>query len=219
MAQHIASLTNTATFNITFAAVCFWETGPRADHSRIISFEKNTEVSPQNVITEFCKMLNKQPAGEQVVYKNHDFGVLYQAKSNPEADFIWDLIRALYLNEPFPAPTDIRLSLAFSRLGELADLALEQIDQVSNPKMQSIAVSILDQIDNLIEQVGQLEPSIAPIVRWFQTEKLRMGPADLNSVLETTRTLFRNLVTIAKLYDVNTRIKENGGLSEATWKS
>jgi ADP-heptose:LPS heptosyltransferase len=219
MAQHIASMTNTPTLNISFASVRFWETGPRAPRSCVLWFESRANVDVQRIAAAGIRMLSNQAIDAPCILRTDAPGVLYDLVGYQDDDFSWELTRALYMNHPFPMTEVGSVRLAFLRLAELATLGLEQVEKVKVQKTQTIAVNILNQVDAMIEQVGRLEPQVGPVVRWFQTEKLRIGPEDFKIVVEKTRLAFDRLLQIAKLYEMNKRLNEQYNRQELTWKS
>src|SRR5690606_777425 len=97
----------------------------------------------------------------------------YTETSGKKDCFDWDLLRALYMGADFPPPPSELFLLGLRRLNEVSDLALEQIETIEKNPGNTIAVSILEQSDILMDQIMSLVPDVAPIVRWFQTEKIR----------------------------------------------
>ncbi|MCB0349609.1 MAG: glycosyltransferase family 9 protein [Bdellovibrionales bacterium] len=218
VALHVASLTATPSLNISFASVRFWETGPRAPRSRVLWFEDSRHISSERVAAELQLLLAHKPASSFSIEKIEEFGVLYKLNGYQEASFSWELVRALYMNIEFPIIDSVTIRHGFMRLGELATLGLDQMSAIQNPETRSIAIGILDEIDSLVHQVGQFVPEIGPVVRWFQTEKLRIGPASMNEVLATTRTIFEKLRDICQIYELNQTFNEQLPREDLTWK-
>lgn len=218
VAVHMASLTATPTLNISFSNVRFWETGPRAKGSRVLWFENDNQVSHSRVATELKLMLGGFSASEFSIEKIETDGVLYKLNTYSDNDFSWDLVRALYMNIAFPVTDSQTIRHGFMRLRELASLGLEQIAVIQDVKLQSIAISILDEIDSLVNQVGQFVPEISPVVRWFQTEKLRIGPYGMDEVTAITRNIFEKLRDICQIYELNQAFNDSMPRESLTWK-
>ncbi len=218
VALHIASLTQTPTLNVSFANVRFWETGPRARGSRVLWFESNEHVDESAVVQEIKLMLEGKPASSLSIEKLDAAGVLYKLNGYREDDFTWELIRALYMNIEFPITDSATIRHGFMRLRELAILGLEQMTAFQDVHKRSLAVSILDEIDILVIQVAKLVPEVSPVVRWFQTEKLRIGPASMNEILMVTRSIFEKLRDICQIYELNQAFSESLSREDHTWK-
>ena len=222
---HIAALTQTPTLNISFAAVRFWETGPRAPGSRILWFDSREACDVSRVTDEALRMCDGEPPGAPVILKAERSGVIYDLIGYEENDFSWELVRALYSHENCAAAiADLcrnclherasaagnsvnLITLGFTRMSELATLALEQIKIIESAPNQA-AVHILDQVDALIEQVGRLAIEISPLVRWFQTEKSRIPPGGLNEILKSTKALFDQLNELCQTALLNMRLSD-----------
>jgi hypothetical protein len=182
-------------------------------------FETRESAEPKRIAAVAIQMLKSEPIPSPYIERTEASGVLYHLVGYQDDDFSWELTRALYMNHPFPMTEVGSVRLAFIRLGELATLGLEQVEKVKDAKLQNMAVNILNQIDVMAEQVGKLEPQVSPVVRWFQTEKLRIGPEAIDIVIEKTRLAFDRLLQIAKLYEMNKRMNEQYDRQELTWKS
>ena len=164
-------------------------------------------------------MLQKTRTGHPIILKEEDFGVLYSLVGYEEEDFAWSLTRALYMSSAFPTTTSSSTILAFQRLTELGQLGVEQIRSIEKGKDNKLATSILDQIDDLVEQVGKLSEDVAPAVRWFRAEKTRIGPGEIEGILQSTERLFSKLRDIGQLYSINQKLNDNLNRENLTWKS
>ncbi len=219
VALHMAALSNTTTLNISFSAVRFWETGPRAKGSRIIWYNESSNVEPLRIANEFVAMVEGAKTEYPVILKEETDGVLYTLHGYDEDDFSWQLTRALYMSAEFPKGGTAVCQSAFQRLAELAILGLDQIRSIEMNGPNALASSILDQIDGLIEQVSKFALDVAPVVRWFQAEKTRVGPGEIRQILAATRELFSKLRDISQLYAVNDKFNESFNRENITWKS
>lgn len=197
----VAALTGTPCLNISFGTANFWEKGPKSVGSRILWSASPENLPSDRVSREAVALLN----GE-----NLDFGpVIKVTEQTPvcmelvgfEADdFPWSLIQSLYMGKPFFSDVDSLTPLGFSRLFEVSSLALEQIDLLGHAKNGKTAVAILQQVDEIIIQIEKMVPRIQPVIAWFQTERLRIGPAGIDAILMKTKELFTKLNKIAALY-------------------
>lgn len=218
MALHIASLVNKMTLNISFSSVRFWETGPRAKGSRILWFENSTNLEPIRVSKEAMLMLAHEPSSDLAIEKNETMGVIYSLKGYSEDDFCWELTQAMYMSHPFPQTSSKTIRAGFLKLSELAILGLENIKVIKDPKRQALSMGIIEEIDGLMSHVAHLVPDLAPVVRWFQAEKVRIGPGSLDEVIERTRTLFEKLRDVCQIYEINQTFSETFPRADLTWK-
>jgi heptosyltransferase-3 len=219
VALHIASLVQTPTLNLSFRNVRFWETGPRAAGSRVLFFGAAADVDAKLVAEEARRMLAHEAPSAVAIERIDGFGVIFNEAKAPEGHYAWELIRALYMNHQFPISHSSQIQMSFQRLGELAHLALENLKLISDPTKNSVAVGILNEVDSLIEYVGQLVPDIQPVVRWFQAEKLRIGPSSIQEIVSRTESLFQTLSEISQIYSINQNMNENMNREGYTWKS
>ncbi len=204
---HIATLTKTPTLNLSFQGVRFWETGPRAPGSRVIWYESPGACDVERVTQEVVCMLTATYSKWPVILKAERFGVIYDLVGYEEDEFSWNLIRALYGDSDWPRVLSNINALGFKRLGELASLALQQIETLENQGPQPTAAEILNQIDILIEEVGKLAFDLSPVVRWFQTEKSRIPPGKFEDILRSTKALFIKLNEICQTIRLNFEIE------------
>ena len=219
---HIASLVGTASFNLSFPVVSFWETGPRAARSRVISVEDEaalpSDVCVQDIVSVWREIGDASQAVTfaaartllpSYVIKNAGTGFVLSGGSSNEDfpcsnyDFQWSLTRAVYMGESFPmAPSEIFVE-AVRRLVEANGVALHQLKAMERIGNRDTSVQILDRVDEVIEQIARMVPDIAPLVRWFQTERLRMGPMPVEELISATRSLHLKFEQVLSLYHLD----------------
>ncbi|MCB9024994.1 MAG: glycosyltransferase family 9 protein [Bdellovibrionaceae bacterium] len=200
---HVASLTQTPTLCVSLAAVNFWETGPLAPESRIIYGETRDDIASDRVAKEILCMTEETMSGNPILYRTSYGPVAFEFVNYKFEDFSWHLIEAIYMQKPFPTICDADLAHGMLRLNELAQLAIQQLDEISFEKKMDIQVELLSQVDTMLEIIPRLVPALAPLVSWFQTERLRIGPNSLEQVLSLTKSKFFDLKIITDLYIPN----------------
>ena len=199
--MQMASLAQVECFNLSFPAVNFWETGPREPGSRVLVLPSVQQVNADSVAKEIWNMIEGLSPEESVALASGSSPVWYDFDNTSESeDFSWDLIRALYLGDDFPAPTSELVRQGFSRLYELAELAITQTEVINNEGSRAIAAEILGQVDSLLGGVRRMVPELEPLISWFETEKLRIGPGSFQELVDRTRKAFESLKLIAGLY-------------------
>lgn len=200
MVMHMASLTNTPCVNISLPGVNFWETGPLAEKSRILLFQDESEIMSTEIANNITAILaDKQCTGPHAIRASSKVPS-YEAHGMEDDDFAWRLIGAIYMGEEFPLVTDELNYQALLHLRELCWLADEQFTLLGSAATQQTAVKILDQVDSLIEAVGQQVPQVLPLIRWFQTERTRIGPGPVEEIFLKTKNLFIKLRLILEIY-------------------
>lgn len=216
---HIASLTGTPALNISFPMVSFWETGPRSAKSRIIAVSADG-CEPSIIVDEAIGILDNKSTLFPAVRVAGPTYPYIETKPMPDV-FAWDLVRALYMSEDFPpAPNEIFL-LGLKRLSEVASLAREQLQTLRGNAANSSARSILDRAVEVIEKIEEMVPDVAPLVRWFKTELIRIGPMPVAALIEATDVIYARLGEVAALYvpeapftDMNTDAFEKDGSND-----
>ena len=195
----MASLTQTPILQLSSVTANFWTTGPTSAGSRVIYQENLTDISPERIAAEARAMLNGEAPTGPCAMKSSALGAyeLYDLMIN---SFSWQLIEALYTQTSYPeAETEADL-LAFQRLFEVSELALEQVESFKIPERRKTSSLILANVDQMITEIGRLNPRLDPLIQWFETERLRIPPGKAEHTLEAMRRLFSDLQTIASVY-------------------
>lgn len=206
---HIAGLTNTPVLNVSSSTVNFWETGPTTPGSRILYSPEMASVPPERIAEEAVAMLNgRDPLGPCFIKtERHERYIAHQISTD---DFAWNLIEALYTGTPYPEAPSTAERIGFQRLFELAELALQQLAQWEGPNRET-AARILASVDEMLPEVSRLCPNVEPVVQWFQTQRLRLPPADAAVTLSETRRLFEELLWITAVYHQDTEGRTDRG--------
>ena len=90
--------------------------------------------------------------------------------------------------------------LAMQQLCEVAEIGLQQIKLIEKDPQNQNAPQILDQVDRLILEISHYSPRLNPLIDWFQTERIRIGPGDLGTIISATKRKFEDLIKILSLY-------------------
>jgi len=192
--MHVASLTKTPALNLSSRTVKFWETGPISPGSRILFADELQNLSADRVAAEALAMLDGKPPITPC-YTRVDWQTPYVAP-HAESSFAWQLIQAMYTGTDYPPVESETTAIAFRRLTELAELALQQIQNIQNPT----AAQILQTIDQALTEVARICADVGPVVNWFNTQRLRLGPAPLEQTLADTKRLFEELAWVCAVY-------------------
>lgn len=193
---HIASLTDTATLNISLGNVNFWETGPKATHGFIYRAE-NTETLVAQRVAEVLALLLEGNVAPELIGRGPGL-TSYQKTETPAERFRWDVVQALYLSKDFPMADDIRFYEAILKLEDINGFIIEQL---SLPKgSQPQLVDILNRAEEIIQSISQLVPEVSPIVSWYQAEKTRIPPGAREDVLSSTLNIHRALDRVLQVY-------------------
>jgi heptosyltransferase-3 len=196
---HIASLVKTKVLNLSFAAVNYWETGPRSAGSRVLYADSPEELPSDKVTREAMSMLSgaeSEEASVQVTGENAP----YQILNTIDESFEWAITKALYLNEDFPSLPDENTEQAFLRLDEVNELALMNLQNLRQDPKNDTAMSVLNRCDEMVIAISQLVPRMRPLISWFNTQKVRIGPGPYSEVLAQTTECHNNLDHLLKVY-------------------
>ncbi|MBX3021095.1 MAG: glycosyltransferase family 9 protein [Bdellovibrionales bacterium] len=212
---HMAALTGTPVLNLSCSTVNFYETGPLTAGSRILYAPQMSEIPAARVSEEIRAMLCGQgPQGPCYVRETRSQAP--RAHAIESDDFAWDLIQALYTGTPYPKAVSGADRLAFQRLFELAELALQHI---ANWDVSGAGPQVLSTVDQMLSEIPRLCPNVEPVVQWFQTQRLRLGPDVAEATLVATRRLFEELLWITAVYREESPPHESAikaiGLAEA----
>lgn len=195
----IASLVDTPVLNLSLPIVSFWETGPKSKGSRILPFASEDLISSEEIVEESIALLNGK-GSKRAMIRVPGRTVPYVETRPQPLSFEWELLRALYMSEAFPASVSDLFMVGLKRLRDVNSLAREQIQTIRSQNGNPVAAQILDRVDEIMEQIQGFVPELAPIVRWFRTERLRLGPMPLNKLIEATDEVHRRLSDIVDVY-------------------
>lgn len=195
----IASLTDTPVFNLSFPMVSLWETGPRAAGSRILPLESEDQFTSEDIVGEIVSTLRQTWPSLPVVRVPSRTTPYIETRPLAQS-FDWKLVQALYMGEMFPAAPSSTFLLGLQRLEEVNLLAIEQIAALKKDPKNQTASLILNRADEVMDHVISLVPEIAPIVRWFRVERVRIAPMSLENLLTETRHVHERLADVLNLY-------------------
>lgn len=194
---HMAALVNTPVLNLSFDSVSYWETGPLSVDGFVLHAKAASDLRAPAITEAIGGILSGRqlPAIRRVPGPGPRF-----ASSNPKAnEFSWQLIQSLYMQADFPVlKEDSVTALAVQRLVETCELAEKQMIELQNNPQSREAVQILSAVDQILCQIPRLAPTLSPLIRWFETERLRLPPASMTVTLTKTRALFSDLFAICE---------------------
>lgn len=211
VAMHIAPLVNVRCLNISIGETNFWETGPRAIGSYVVRGKSEDEIPSDTLAGVAQAMLNNTPV-QIDAFMTVPGDPSYQPIFNQEVPFDWDLLKAIYLGEEFPEPRTTNQLNAFRRIVEANDVIMEQLQLVRKAGRVGNSKKILESGDDIIAAVGRVVPEVSPLIRWFQTEKIRIGPSRPLEILNRTEEIHKSLGDVAKIY---AKLVNEGGANEA----
>lgn len=173
----IASLIGTQVLNLSSRTVSHWETGPTTVGSRILIYggaTPSTEIIAQEVVSMLRGTMDGSVA-DRVVH-----GPIEAAPTQTndgQLDFMWQLTSAIYMGTPVPVSGDRRIQDALEQWCEIQNIENYQLSCLRDGSGDARQIgNILDRVDELTRLLIEAEPRIAPIERWWSTEKIRMGP-------------------------------------------
>lgn len=212
---HIAMHTATPVLNLSLGPVRFWETGPYPIGSGVLRSAEPSALKAAAVQRATLHFLNTTAAPDEMIVRMGAEEPFYREFVNPVDRFPWLLIKAIYMREEFPAlPDDGVVRLALQRLAEVTQVALMDIQALERDPRNQAVRDLLEQVDHVIVQVVRMVPEIGPLVRWFETERVRLGPMPLSDLFMKTRRIFEDLQTVLSVY-VDTSLLGTGDAGES----
>ncbi len=206
--QHLASLSDKKTLNLSFSSVNFWETGPLACGSRILWAEAPEFLPSDRVSHHILGLLNNFEADFPYIQVNQDLlkAEKYSLVGFDQKDYCWDFIKALYTGSDFPKLKESDVHQALGRLQQAIHLGLDHLSPSKSSRQLQIMGEILVQVDELFEMIAKIVPEVAPIVSWFKAEKIRIAPGDFEQIRMKTLEVFKNADLILAVAQGQTRI-------------
>jgi ADP-heptose:LPS heptosyltransferase len=165
---HMASLLNKPVLNFSGTWVNSFETGPFSQNFFVLQRDP-AEVSQEEWKEIFERILSAEKSG-----------VL--PRTEEVSDQQWKLIQTLYMGEK--PPTKIPRMTAV-HLSELAGV-LPQVFEASKQPTLPAHRQILETFDRFLSVLEGTDPFLAIFVRWFNTERVRIRPGNLEQVTADT---------------------------------
>ena len=193
--MQICNLTNTVCINFSNESVNFWETGPRSEKS-FVCYTKDFSLLDLNQVTvEISNILSNKPCNWIIGDRMGYYGPY---PTTPVQDFQWDLIKAIYLNGDFPPMLSSSFAKAIVHLNDVNDISLHHLSNFQIGNRQQ--ASVLETADQIMDTLASEVEEIIPIVYWFRTEKIRMGPMPLTDLLLKYSDLHKKLKQVLDIY-------------------
>lgn len=197
--MHMASLTGTRCLNLSLGRVNFWETGPRAGGSWIIRASGEADL-PSDKFARAMKAILDREKPELGVIQTQPGTPSYAGLFPREAEFHWKLVQAVYQGTPFPEPVTAGFQEAHAQLLDINAFILEQLESLKSGARLEEKAPFIDRGEEVIEAIAKLVPAWGPVIRWYQTEKIRIGPETPERVLDRTLEIQNLLQQVLELY-------------------
>ena len=179
---HMATLTQTPTYNISTGIVNFWETGPKAGLSFIERLDQSAVYSPE-ISAEKCAALLDGQLNPTLVVRAEGLCSYFDPK---EANhFAWDLIQYIYMGARPPVVERMDLLKAFAKLAEANQASVATLKDFKAAQAKQIG-DLLDGADEIMQLISRKYPELRPIVRWYLAEKVKIAPGSLADIVAST---------------------------------
>jgi ADP-heptose:LPS heptosyltransferase len=194
---HIASLTDTPTFNISLGNVNFWETGPKASLSFILRAQGEHELTPMRTAEIANQLLQGYVVPELIIRS----GGLTSYKVNESAmdAFQWNLVRALYLGGDYPMVERVETIQGAMKLDEINNFAMEQIEQIPARGLDKV-IPFLQRAEEIIQTMNRFVPELSPMISWFNAEKARIQPGSQEEIRTATLNVHERFKRFLQVY-------------------
>lgn len=196
----IANLCGTPCLNLSFESVKFWETGPRARGSFVLlnMTPSNTESKEVSLSMRAILLRETLPQLIPVIEDSPCFDV----NTKLIDDFEWNLLKALYLGNPFPITDDILFFKGIEKLNQTNDLIIQTLESC---KLNGVArfVSILTACDQNFVAIRKLSPRVGIFIDWCLAEKIRIPPLTENEIVESYLKVHNELKVLVKPYTLD----------------
>ena len=212
--MHMASLTKTRCLNLSVGRVNFWETGPRAMGSWVLRANSEGDLPSDRVSRAMAAMVEKLRP-ELGIITVQEGAPSYSGLFPKEAEFHWKLTQAVYQGSDFPHPINDGFWQAHEQLVQINHFIMEQLQALQDGARLEEKAGFIDRGEEVIAAVAKLVPAWGPVIRWYQTEKIRIGPGNAQQVLNRTCEIQLLLQQVLDLYSEMKSIQAPGVESEA----
>ncbi|MGZ3769183.1 MAG: glycosyltransferase family 9 protein [Bdellovibrio sp.] len=194
---HMASLTDTPTFNVSVGDVNFWETGPKASLSFIYRVQDETKLSPPR-LGEVLKMLLEGHVASELIIRGA--GVTsYRLDEKPMQSFKWDLVKAIYLGGAYPMAERMEILQAAHQMNEINEFAMEQISLIPTKGLQ-LTGELLNRAEEVLHSISHCVPELSPLIDWYQAEKIAIGPGTVEEICTATLNVHQRFARHLRAY-------------------
>lgn len=197
MALHMADLTKTPCFNLSFKSVNFWETGPLTLGSVVYRCEAPETINTLEIAERWARFVKGESISD--VFKVHKSMPRYQGSTSVENDFQWNLLQALYTNEPFPVAEDLLFCECIEKVYQLNDLLIENLKMIRE-KDFSHSQTLLSQTENTMMTVARFHPAMAILLRWYRGRKIKVAPGGRHEIIDQYLKVHLEFRSILKVY-------------------
>lgn len=197
--MHMASLTGTCCVNLSLSSVNFWETGPRAPGSVVLRGQDETDFASDKVALAMKRALYKEKQDLSII-KVQEGSPSYWGLAPKDSDFQWNLLKAIYMGEDFPMTENELFRDGIVKMADINLLMIEQMEAIQKGVDITKVAGIIDRGEEIIETIAKLVPPLAALVRWYQTEKIRIGPDTQEKLLERSLHIQNQLQNVLNLY-------------------
>lgn len=114
----------------------------------------------------------------------------------PQKNFSWDLLKAIYMGEAFPVAEDLNFYRGALRMYEAAHVSFQNLKKRDQIKSDMLT-ALLDRIDEVLGKIATEVPDLYPLFRWYQAEKTRIAPGRYHEMVEDQKlivAMFQNLL-------------------------
>lgn len=199
--MHIASLEKTPFFNLSIGGqVQFYETGPRSYYSYVLRLADESEMGSDDISYLIFNAIKGADFGSDVYVFDPIDKTYYSSLMGAQSDFQWQLIRAIYLGEDFPPIENVEILQGVRRLEQINKVMIEQFESVAAGLPPAKIASIVDRGEQIIDAIVQMVPELKPLTAWYQTEKSRLGPAEVQDLVQRTLDIHFKLEKVLQLY-------------------
>lgn len=175
-----------------------WESAGRAVGGRVIQVASAAETASDMVVTEALAMVS----GEQPCFARYEVvgGLPALHDLRPDEDFSWALVRAIYQNAEWPSLHGEGLAEGMRNIEEINELVLEQLGRLENGGELRTATEVLKRADEIFDSIMALTPTLAPLIKWMRTEKVRIGPGSLQELVHETAKVHAMIRNVTSFY-------------------
>jgi hypothetical protein len=211
-----ASLVGTKVLNLSARSVSHWETGPLSRGSRILLYG-GAGPDVDTIAQEVLSMRSQNEGSSMSRADRFVAGPLEKISDrtyDAQNDFLWQLTAAMYLGHEAPINRDLIFQGVVTQWLEVLEIerhqlcALSDVIREKREGAQTIT-GVLERIDELMGLLVESEPKLAPVLRWLQTEKVRIPPQETSLIIE--RSLELNLQLNAFLLSLSTNQTQKDG--------
>lgn len=205
----LAQFSKTAFLSVFPDARSAWMAGPKSVGSRLVIETHFEHLRPDLLALEALHTMDKKKSVYSILEATEE------AKENipsfidlsQQRDFSWRVCQSIYLDVDWPELDSEELWQGMQNIYESNEIVISQLKKMKGDAVQAEALDIIDRVDEIFDGIAILVPDLVPLIQWYKTEKLRIGPGPVQQLVEETERVHVMMRNATSRYFIDSHVE------------